>query len=485
VKAGGNIISAEAVPWGLRLANVPVAYARYLGKMIWPVDLAVLYPLPSHWAWWQVRGSLVVLASCSLLALVLVRRQPWLAVGWCWFLGTLVPVIGLMQVGYQAMADRYTYISLVGLFIAVVWCGFELFKALRLPQAIAWAVSGLILLACLGGTRAQVRYWRNSLTLWTRTLAVTTNNARAYHNYGFVLEERGQLQEAAAHYREALRIEPDLFEAHNNLGRLLCQSGALQEATNHLIRAVRLCPNRSTAHVNLGRALAALGDWSGAQEHYEAALAVDPADPAIPTDWGKALLGQHRAKEAMERFAQALHLDPNFADARAGYGFAVAQMGEAGAATDRPSEALQPVPPAVQEQVQMGAAAEVQGKLAEAAQHYRHALQIQPDLPEVLNNLAWLLATANDAQLRNGAEAIRSAKRACELTHYQQVLMVGTLAAAYAEDGQFAEARNAAQEAIALAEASGQTELAARNRELLRLYEAGKPCRQGTASIHN
>jgi Flp pilus assembly protein TadD len=451
VKSGGFMVSAETVPWGLRLSNVPVSYVRYLMKMVWPVDLAVLYPLPSHWAWWQVGGALVALVLCSLVAVRLVLRQPWLAVGWFWFLGTLVPVIGLVQVGRQAIADRYTYIPLIGICITLVWGGFELFAGFRVPRAIGWVMSGLILLGCLGSSWVQLGYWRNSVVLWNRALMVTTNNAVAHQNYGYALEERGPLQEAAWHYREALRIEPTLFEAHNNLGRLLCQLGELDEATNHLMQAVSIDPKRSIAHVNLGRALATLGDWSGARDHYQMAMTTDPRNPVIPTDWGKVLLAQNRAKEALRRFVQALQLDPNFADARVGYGFAHGQL---------------------------GASLADQGKLEDAARHYREALRLQPDLPEVLNNLAWLLATANDARLRNGAEAVKVARRACELTHYQQAFMVGTLAAAYAEDGQFEEARGAAQKAITLAEAAGQTELATRNRELLRLYEAGKPCRQ-------
>jgi tetratricopeptide (TPR) repeat protein len=494
VKAGGNIISTETVPWGLRLANMPVAYARYLGKMFWPVKLIPLYPLPNHWAAWQVGGALVVLGACSLLAVALVRRQPWLAVGWFWYLGTLVPVIGLLQVGHQAIADRYTYLPLVGIFMAVVWAAAEWGGSSRcevrdarceVPGSTFGVQRSMFLLphpsplappaesAAAGGRRLRLRlglglgggvvvlcgylawvqtgYWRNSLTLWGHALAVTANNAAAQLNYGLAVEEGGQRQEAMEHYREALRIDPNFYEAHNDLGRALYLLGQLRESTNHLMQAVRILPDKSAAHVNLGRTLAALGDWSGAREQYEAALAAEPMNPDIPTDWGKALLAQNRATEARDRFAQALQLDPKFPAARAGYGFALSQL---------------------------GAALAGEGKLAEAAGQYREALRVQPDLPEVLNNLAWLLATANDDRLRNGAEAVRLAQRACALTQYQQPLLVGTLAAAYAGDGRFEAARSAAQQAIALAEAAGQSELAARNRELLHLYEAGKPCRQ-------
>jgi Flp pilus assembly protein TadD len=404
----------------------------------------------------------------------------------------LVPVIGLVQVGSQAMADRYTYLPLVGIFIAVVWAAAEWGGCSRcevrgarceVPGSTFGVQRSMFLLphpsplappaesAAAGGRRlrlglglgfgvavlcgylawVQTGYWRNSLALWGRALAVTTNNAEAHHNYGFALEQRGQLPEAIAHYREALRIRPNFFEAHNNLGCALYRLGQLHEATNHLMQAVRIHPGHSIAQANLGDALAALGDWSGAQEHYAPALAADPRNPDILAKWGKALLAQDRATEARDRFAQALQLDPHCADARTGYGLSVGQLGAALAA---------------------------QGKLAEAAGQYREALRVQPDQPEVLNNLAWLLATAKDDRLRNGPEAVRLAQRACELTQYRQPLLVGTLAAAYAEEGRFEAARSAAQKAITLAEAAGQSELAARNRELLHLYEAGKPCRQ-------
>ena len=542
VRAGHNLISAEKVPWGLRLANVPVAYVRYLGKLFWPVDLAPLYPLPSHWAAWQVAGALVVLLLCTLLALALIRRQPWLAVGWFWFLGSLVPVIGLVQVGRQALADRYTYIPAIGIFVAVVWAVAEWCRMGRTSTAerrtsnIELRTSNLepgvgrvaggeakanssafdvrrstfdgpppapsfiihlssfilpfaVLLLCAYLTWVQAGYWRNSLGLWARALAVTTGNATAEHNYGFALEQCGQLEAAREHYQAAVRLEPGSAQAHENLGCVLARLGRWQESTNQLLQAVRLAPGGSLAHADLGRVLAVMGDWNAAREHYEAAMAADPRNPAIPTSWGQALLAQHQPAEALQHFSEALQLDPNYADAYTGYRLALAQSSDAGAPTGAPtflsaSDGAGSKPtgmsalPAAQAEAELGVAAAGQGKPAEAATHYREALRLQPDLPEVLNNLAWLLATARDAQVRDGAEAVRCAQRVCELTQYQQALLVGTLAAASAEAGRFEEARATAQKAIALAEAAGQAGLAARNRELLKLYEAGQPCRQ-------
>jgi protein O-mannosyl-transferase len=468
------------VPFSDRLANAIVSYVRYLANAVWPAGLTVLYPFPKHVPLWQVGGALAMLVLVSALAIRFARRWPWLMVGWCWFLGMLVPVIGVVQVGRQSMADRYTYLPLIGLFIAVVW-GIgspksraqspksqdqSLESAEQSPKSkvqgpksvavcgvvgwrgVAWALAALILVICLVGSWRQVQFWRNSLSLWARALAVTRHNAGAHHAYGFALEQQGRFSEAMEHYRTALQDEPRFFEVHNNLGRLLGQLGMLQEATNHLAQAVAICPTSSAAHANLAHSLAAAGDRDGSREHYQIAMDGDPANPSIPVDWGKAMLAQNRAEEALSCFAQALRLDSRHTDARVGYGFALGQLGSNLAA---------------------------EGRLEQAVDRYRDALRIQPDLPEVLNNLAWLLATAKEDQVRNGTEAVERAQRACELTHYQQPQFVGTLAAALAEAGKFEEARQTAHKAIILAEASGQKALVVKNRELSRLYEASKP----------
>jgi len=479
VKAEGNILSAEKVSWGLRLANVPVSYLRYLWKMIWPTDLVVLYPLPGLWAGWQVSSALLVLVLISLWVWLRARSAPYLIVGWLLFLGVLFPAIGLVQVGFHAIADRYTYLPSVGIFIAIVWAAAEWAEGnsragvLPAPSSVSpgasapkagralvrrdarpallAGVAAVLLLLCGYLTWVQSGSWRNGYTLWSHCLAVDPSNFIAHYNLGVVLQESNKMSEAAAHYRAALRLNSDHFESNLALGLALVRRGQMEEATNYLAVAARLKPGNTVAHVNLGRALGALGDWSAARENYEAALATDPRNPAIPTDWARNLLAQGRASEAMERYTQALQIDPKCTDARVGCGVALAQMG--------------------------GALAN-EGKLMEAVRRYREALQFQPDLIEVLNNLAWLMATANEAAVRNGPEAIQLAERACALTQHRQAMFIGTLAAAYAENGRFEEARNTAQKAIALAKAAGQTDLAARNSELLRLYAAGKPCRQ-------
>ena len=485
------------VPLTERVQNAAVSYVRYLGKMVWPEGLSALYPFPNELPLWQVGGALMILSLLSVLVIGRRRPQPWFFVGWFWFLGMLVPVIGLIQVGRQAIADRYTYLPFIGLFLACVWgirgkvqspkskvqspalagAGvpqtsksavsptsksaavsadgrLETCDTADLEVCVTWAAGFLaagVLVMFLAMSWWQTRVWRNDLALWRRALAVTVGNAGALHNYGFALEQRGEVHEAVARYAEAVKLEPDLYEARDNLGRLLCQLGRPQEATNHLEQAVRLLPGISTPHAHLGRALVALGLWERARQEYEVAMANAPDKGAVLVDWGKALLAANQAPEAAERFGQVIQAEPGNREARRGRALALGQWGAALAA---------------------------EGRSAEALQRYDEALRSEPDLPEVLNNLAWLLATAKDDQVRNGADAVRHAQRACELTQFQNPLMVGTLAAAYAEAGQFQEARTAAEKAIALAEEAGNPELAAKNRELLRLYEAGKAYRE-------
>jgi protein O-mannosyl-transferase len=451
VKAEGNILSTEKVPWGLRLANVPVSYARYLGKMIWPTDLAVLYPMPGHWAWWQVVGAVLVLVLVSLWVVLRARSAPYLIVGWLLFLGMLFPTIGVIQVGFHAIADRYTYLPLIGPFIALVWCAADQAALRHWPRAVLTWAAVVVLLVCSYLTWGQAGTWRNGYTLWSHCLAVDPDNVIAHYDLGYVLQHSDKMDEAMEQYRAALRLKPDYFEANLALGIALVRRDQMQEATNYLAMAARLDPRDLSSRVDLGRALAALGDLRAAGQQYEAALAIAPTNAAVPADWGRTLLRLGRASDASERFAQALQLDPQCAEARLGGGVALAQM---------------------------GAALANGGKLAEAARRYREALQLQPDLIEALNNLAWLLATARDAAARNGPEAIQLAERACTLSQYQRAQFVGTLAAAYAENGQFEQARDTARKAVTLAEAAGQAELAARNRKLLELYQAGKPCRE-------
>ena len=221
MRAGKNIISAEVIPWSLRLANVPVSYVRYLGKMIWPADLAVFYPMPGHWTFWQVGGAVLMLILISLLVMVFAGRAGYLVFGWLAFLGTLVPTVGLVANGYQSIADRYMYIPSIGLFVAVVWAVAEFSAGWRHRTALLTGAAALVLLACGSFTWFQVQFWRDSFTLWTHCVAVTRQNANAHYHFGLAYQQAGRQDEAMEQYRETLRVNPKYLNANLNLGVLL------------------------------------------------------------------------------------------------------------------------------------------------------------------------------------------------------------------------------------------------------------------------
>jgi len=357
------------LPTALRLQNVAVSYLQYLEKMLWPAPLAAFYP-------YQVNESATAATAACVLVLISVAvfilrwRRPYLAMGWLWFLGTLVPVIGLVQVGIQGMADRYTYVPLIGLFIALTWGLSDLVSGWRYGPAVLATAAVAALVACLTLSAEQVRCWRNSETLARHALSVTTNNAPM----------------------EVL------------LGNALLAQRKYSEAVQHFAVAARIFPHQSIMQYDLATALAGDGRINEAIAHYRIAVQAGP---------------------------QEVH--PHYA---------------------------------------LAALLSQQGNFAEAIAEYQTALQLDSNYVPALNDLAWLWATAPEARFRDGVKAVALAEKACRLTNYKLPLLVGTLAAAYAEAGRFDEATKIAEQAIALADAHGNKTLAAKNRQLLVLYQA-------------
>lgn len=304
-------VSLAHYPFTWRLANALVSYMRYLGKAFWPTHLAVLYPLPGAWPEPVVVSAVVVLGLLSWVAWNFRRTRPYLLMGWLWFVGTLLPVSGLVQVGRQAMADRFTYIPLIGVFVAVVfeahyWC-----KRWRLHAAIVAPVVGVVLLACLVATVHQLAYWVDSETLFNHTLAVTRNNGIAHLNLGVALEESGHPTEALKEYREAARLEPDLAQVHNNLGNLLRSQGQIADALAQYREGLRLNPKAPLVHDNIGTMLVQLGQYSEGMRQYAEAAKLAPDDPRTHFLMAKAWLQQERPQEAIAEFRRALDLDPS------------------------------------------------------------------------------------------------------------------------------------------------------------------------------
>jgi tetratricopeptide (TPR) repeat protein len=310
---GEAVMTLQQFPLNLRLENAIISYGRYLLMTVWPANLAIIYPLPNHLHWIHAAAatSAVALLVISWLVWRTRRACPYLLMGWLWFLGTLVPVIGLVQVGSAALADRYTYFPLIGIFIAVVFGIRDLANRFQIPRMIPSGATVLILAACLVLTENQLHYWRDSETLFAHTLAVTQDNVNALIDYGVAFEQQGRLTNALAQYREAARIVPDNVQAHYNIGNALDKLGKPEEALPEHLEAVRLNPNAAFLHEGVGDVLVELGRFDEAMRRFEQAAQLDPAYSWAHFQMGKVLLKQGRDADGIEQFRTALRLDPD------------------------------------------------------------------------------------------------------------------------------------------------------------------------------
>jgi hypothetical protein len=290
-KGNMSIWSLTELSWSLRLENAAVSYLRYVSKMFWPTDLAVIYPYPHHWPAALVMTAAAFLVAWTGLALWRNRENPYLAVGWFWFLGTLVPVIGLVQTGMQSMADRFTYLPGIGLLIAVVWGANDLFK--RPDQKKYLAIAGAVALAgCLMATSIQISYWQNDLKLFAHTVEVTTDNYAAEVCLGEALERNGHGDNALPFYSDAVRIEPDYPPGQFKLGMILLEQGRAEEASNHLALAAQLSPRDPVIQFDFGTFLLQHGQPDEAANYFRAALAANPDFAEAKTNLAAALAGQ-------------------------------------------------------------------------------------------------------------------------------------------------------------------------------------------------
>jgi protein O-mannosyl-transferase len=375
--------SLQQLEPGLRLENIIVSYLRYLGWSLWPTNLAAYYSFPfdSHfylalWPDWEIGAGALLLIVVSTLCLTQIGRRPYLAVGWFWYLGTMVPVIGFVQVGGQGMADRYTYIPLIGPVISLVWLVSEKWRPGIFPRALLTILTTMILIAGILLTRHQLQFWKDTETLSQHMVEVTGGNPRAEYILGLGLEHEGRINEAMIHYRNAITSQPRITAAFYAMGRLLAQQG----------------------------------NWTEAEETYTTLLVDNPDD--FTSHLGLVSVLHHL------------------------------------------------------------------GRNAEAVSHLKAAIRTCPDASDTLNNLAWTLATSEAAELRDGARAVELAERACKLTGYRETVIIGTLAAAYAEAGRFDNAIATAQKACAQASASGKADLLKINQQLLELYRRHQPYRE-------
>jgi tetratricopeptide (TPR) repeat protein len=327
-KRGGAIKSLMSYSLPTRIINALVAYIEYIVNMIWPVKLSVLYPHPGDsLPLWKGVVAGLMLALITTLVVCKARKVPYIAVGWCWYVVTLIPVIGIVQVGMQAKADRYTYTTLIGLFIVIAWGANDLLS--KWPHRKIWlsTLASILLPVLIVLTWKQVQYWENSITLYKHTLKHTSNNVIIHNNLGAALNKLGRTEEAIEHLLQALRLKPDYAIAHYNLGTALGKLGRTEEAIEHLLQALRLKPDYVEGHYNLGTALSKLGRTEEAIKHLLQALRLKPDYAEAHSSLGVALYKQGRTEEAIEHLLQALRLKPDYAIAHCNLGTVLARKG--------------------------------------------------------------------------------------------------------------------------------------------------------------
>jgi protein O-mannosyl-transferase len=455
-----TIASTEKLPFLVRAQNAVASYLNYMWQMIRPVKLAVFYPHPERGLpLSEVVVAAVLLSLITAFAVVLRRKYPYLIAGWLWYVGMLVPVIGLVQVGMQARADRYTYLSQIGLYFAGTWLVAGLLSSwqhrVRLLGPAAATV--ILLLAWLASNQAAV--WRNSETLWTHALAVTPNNAVARFNFGNLFLDRNDLDQAIEEYRLALRDRAGFGEAENNLGLALERKGRSTEAMTHFEKAIQDIPNHAQAFYNLGNIYFHQGRLEEAIASYKRALSNSREYPEASYNLGIALAEKGDWRGAIASYRQALKDNPDYAEAFYALGNSFLAMRQFDKAIARYNQALKIRPRDAAVQNNLAVAFLQKGNIADAVSHWEKALQIDPDSLDALNNLAWLLATFPEASVRDGVKAVRLAERACRLSQNKSPVYLRTLAAAYSEVGRFEEAKAIARQGSELAQAEGDGEL--------------------------
>ena len=364
--AGGAVTAA--LSFDARVANAVVSVGRYLGLFLWPSNLAVLYPHPGHWPAGRIAVGIGIIVAFSWLSWRQRQHRPWILIGWLWFLGMLVPVIGLVQVGLQSIADRYTYLPGIGLELAVLWTAREFFR--RDPArslGTSQRATSLAGIGVLGGfallTFAQLGVWKDSLTLFTHTIAVAgEGNYLAYDNRGIAWGDRGEVDKAVADYEHALAIRPDYPNANNNLGRVLAERGQLDAAIAHYRTALARAPAMLEVHNNLANALSDAGRLDEAIEHYQFVLQRNPNHVNALNGYGVALASKGQLAEAEREFRHVLEIEPDNTSA-------ISNLGNVYA---------------------------ISGRRAEAEKLFERSLTLHPDAPRTLYNLGNVLSAKGD-----------------------------------------------------------------------------------------
>ncbi len=444
-KQGPGCIPEETLatlPWYWCMANGLVSYGIYLVQTVCPTGLACFYPHPGRsLALGSLGFALVVLGAITVGVLHASGRR-YLTVGWLWYLGMLVPVIGFIQAGNQRHADRYTYLSMIGLSLMVAWAAADWAGDRRSRRVALGSVAVVVLCVLMVAAHQQTSYWRDSRTLWTHAIECTSNNALAYNNLGSTLIEKGQPELALASYRQSLAIKPDDAGARFNLGVTLFQQGQFDEAILQLQQTVASDPQLADAHTSLALALLQKGELNSAIAHFHQTVNIRP-DAAAHRNLGNALLQAGQVQDAIASYQRGIDVSPRDAETHFSLGMTYLRMGQ----------------------------------VKTAVVQFQKVLENNPAHLPALNNLAWLLATSNEDALRNGPQAVALAERAIQTPSGNNPFLLHTLAAAYAETGQFEKAAQTAQHAAEMAATQGTNALAEQIRAARHRYLSGAPLR--------
>ena len=395
---GGAVIQLEFVSVSSRLGNALVSYIGYIGKMIYPSGLAVLYPYPAEGVGsWRPLVAVALLAGLTLFFIRLAGKQRYALVGWLWYLVTLVPVLGMVQVGSQAMADRYTYIPSIGIFVVVAWGLSDLLNRWKNKRVIL-SISALItiLLATLA-TRIQVGHWRNSIALYEHTLNVTEHNFIIHGNYGKVLDEDGRTEEAIEQYQNVLEIRPDRADAHYSLGVLFWETVKQPQSIAHYQKAVQLEPDMTKAIYNLATALMKISRYDEAAGHFRKVLELRPDHAVAHFNLGVVLDKLGKGQQSINHFKLALKLNPDNPDAHYNLGVILGKMGKLEQTIEHFDNTLQLNPENVEAHNKLAKVYHELKKPGKAMAHLTQSLALQPQQPGMLNMLAWLKAAYQQA----------------------------------------------------------------------------------------
>ena len=408
-RQAGAVRSLDTLPVSLRIAKIPVAYVWYLVGTVWPVDLAALYPYPTAIPLWQSLGATLLLIAITVAAVRIVRSRPYVLVGWLWFIGTLVPVIGIVQAGAQPYADRFMYVPAIGLFAIVAFAAKDAIAArpalLRPVGALGIAV--LAVFAVM--SYRQLTYWKDSVTLWERAVAVTRNNYIAYTNLGFSLAEAGHRSDALGAYQEAIRLKPTYSNAHNYLGVLHAEMGNPDKSASELEEAIRLRPGFAEAHNNLGLARAEQNRLDDAVKSFKEALRLDPKFAPARNNLALAYIRQHRLELAIPELEQALREQPGSAESEMNLATALSDAGRHNDALAHFDSAARLGGDPVRVHSAWGEALMNLGDLPGALRHFTTALEIKPSFGPAVHNLGRTLVRSG--RVDEGMQALQSAVR--------------------------------------------------------------------------